>query len=180
MPFDYKPTLIGKLIKLRPLVKGDFNDLYYAAKDPLIWQLHPQKDRYKKSVFNQYFHNALHSKGALVVIDLNTNTIIGSSRFHDFNALTSEVEIGWSFLRKAYWGGTYNKEMKQLMLQHAFESTNKVIFSIGTLNLRSQKAIEKIGGELLKTKHPKAINNNIIYQITKTNYEKNYLKLNRA
>ncbi len=60
--------------------------------------------------------------------------------------LKCAVEIGWSFLSRKYWGGVYNKSIKKLLIDYAFESLEDVIFYIGKENIRSQKAVEKIGG----------------------------------
>ena len=146
MPFDLQPTLTGELIELRPLRRDDFEALYGAASDPLIWKQHPDPDRYTRHVFQRYFDGAIHSGGAFAVIDRRTGRIIGSSRFHDCNEDASEIEIGWTFLERAYWGGTYNREMKQLMLAHAFRFVRRVVFLVGPDNIRSQRAMEKIGG----------------------------------
>ncbi len=83
---------------------------------------------------------------ALVVIDNKDGQVIGSSRFNAYDEAKSEIEIGWTFLARSHWGGIYNREMKQLMLRHAFRFVNSVIFIIGATNFRSQRAMEKIGG----------------------------------
>jgi N-acetyltransferase len=121
MAFDLQPTLRGELIDLRPLRADDFDDLYAVASDPLIWEQHPARDRYKREVFSELFRESLASGGALVAVDRATGKIIGSSRYHAYSAETGEVEIGWSFLGRLYWGGNYNGEMKRLMLRHAFQ-----------------------------------------------------------
>ena len=145
MPFDYQPTLRGDLIDLRPLRAGDHDALYAVASDRLIWEQHPDQTRYDPEGFRVFFQQSLDSGGALVAIDGATGSIIGSSRFHGFDEAASEVEIGWTFLARKYWGGTYNRELKRLMLEHAFRFARQVIFVIGPKNLRSQRAVEKIG-----------------------------------
>jgi len=145
MPFDLQPVLKGELLELRPLRQEDFPELYAVASDPLIWEQHPNSDRFKEEVFREFFREALESGGALVALDCRDGRIIGSSRFHAYNEEKSEIEIGWTFLARAYWGGAYNGEMKQLMLRHAFRFVKSVIFLVGPQNLRSQKALEKIG-----------------------------------
>jgi len=144
--FDLQPTLRGKLLELRPLRPGDFNGLYAVASDPLIWEQHPANDRWKPEVFKKFFQDALDSGGALVAIDVKDGRVIGSSRFHGYDERGSEVEIGWTFLARSHWGGTYNREMKELMLGHAFGFVDRVVFLVGSQNLRSQRAVEKIGG----------------------------------
>jgi len=143
MSFDLQPILKGKLLELRPLRPEDFDDLYAVACDPFIWEQHPSNDRYKEEVFKEFFREAMESGGAFIVIDSKNGRVIGSSRFHGYNEEKSEIEIGWSFLARAHWGGVYNREMKELMLQHAFQFVDTVVFLVVPQNLRSQKAMEK-------------------------------------
>lgn len=145
MSFDLQPHLKGQLIELRPLALEDWGGLFVVASDPLIWEQHPESDRYKQEVFKVFFEGAMESGGAFVVIDTKTQQIIGSTRFHGYDPEKSEIEIGWTFLARKYWGGRYNREMKQLMLNHAFKYVDDVVFFIGENNIRSQKATEKIG-----------------------------------
>ncbi len=146
MSFELQPTLRGKLIELRPLRPDDYRALYAVASDPLIWEQHPASDRYKDEVFREFFRQALDSGGAFVAIDRKSGNVIGSSRFHNYDPANSEVEIGWTFLDRSHWGGVYNGEMKELMLRHAFRFVDRVVFLVGPQNLRSQRAVEKIGG----------------------------------
>jgi len=145
MSFDLQPNLKGELIELRPLRREDWNNLFAVASDPLIWEQHPESDRYKEQVFKVFFQGALDSGGAFVVIDTKTRQIIGSTRFYGYNPERSEIEIGWTFLARKYWGGRHNAEMKQLMLAHAFKFVENVVFFVGENNFRSQRATEKIG-----------------------------------
>jgi RimJ/RimL family protein N-acetyltransferase len=165
MPFDLQPTLKGDLLELRPLRADDFVTLFAVASDPLIWEQHPASDRYQEEVFRKFFRDALQSGGALVAIDKD-GRIIGSSRFHGYNAQKSEVEIGWTFLARSHWGGRYNGEMKRLMLQHAFQFVNSVVFLIGPNNLRSRRAVEKIGGVLVGSRPDATGRESVVYQIT--------------
>ncbi len=145
MSFDLQPRLKGEFIELRPLTPEDWDDLFTIASDPFIWEQHPESNRYKENVFKVFFKEALDSGGAFVVIDNKTQQIIGSTRFHGYDSEKSEIEIGWTFLARKYWGGRYNREMKQLMLAHAFNFVESVVFFVGENNTRSQKATEKIG-----------------------------------
>ena len=146
MSFDLQPHLKGELIELRPLMPDDWNDLFAVASDPLIWEQHPESDRYKEDVFKIFFREAMACGGAFVIIDRKNQKIIGSTRFHGYDPGKSEIEIGWTFLAQKYWGGRYNRELKQLMLDHAFKFVENVVFFVGENNIRSQKATEKIGG----------------------------------
>ena len=163
LSFDLQPTLQGELLSLRPLRPEDFQDLYAVASDPLIWEQHPIRDRYKEEVFKGFFREALDSGGALIAADSKDGRIIGSSRFHGYDQEKSEIEIGWTFLARSHWGGAYNGEMKQLMLRHAFQFVRSVIFLIGPRNLRSQKAVEKIGAVRVGLRPER---DSVVYQIT--------------
>ena len=166
MPFDLQPTLKGELLTLRPLRPEDFHDLYAVAADPLIWEQHPNRDRHREEVFRQFFHEALESGGALIVIDSDDDQVIGSSRFHGYDPEKSEIEIGWTFLARSRWGGLYNGEMKQLMLRHAFRFVKKVVFLVGPQNLRSQRALEKIGAVRAGSRLDASGRDSLVYQIT--------------
>jgi len=145
MTFDLQPHLIGRLVALRPLRAEDYDDLYAVAADPLIWAQHPEHNRHEDSVFRTFVERALASRGALVAIDRSNDRIIGSSRYHDHDEANRQVEIGWTFLARSHWGGTYNQEMKHLMLRHAFRFVDRVLFVIGPKNIRSTRAIARIG-----------------------------------
>lgn len=145
---DRQPTLIHPQLHLRPLRRDDWGALYAVAADPLLWALHPASDRWQEPVFREFFEQALASGGALVAIDPARGGIIGSSRFDLGRAGPDEMEIGWTFLARRYWGLGMNAVMKQLMLTHAFRFAARVIFVVGERNLRSRRAMEKIGGRL--------------------------------
>jgi N-acetyltransferase len=166
--FELQPHLVGELIEVRPLRPDDWDSLFRVASDPLIWEQHPANDRYREEVFKEFFSEALESRGALVVIDRTTQKIIGSSRYSGFDAGRGEIEIGWTFLARSHWGGNYNGELKRLMLDHAFKFVESVVFVIGPTNIRSQKAVEKIGGVLIerrqKTIHGESVEQ-VVYQI---------------
>ena len=146
---NLQPTLTGELLELRPLQRDDFDALYSSAADPLIWEQHPEPDRYKREVFQGFFERALESKGAFAIIERKTGRIIGSSRFYGYDAERREVFVGYTFLERAFWGGHYNRELKQLMLDHAFGFVDRVLFHVGENNLRSQKALQKLGATVL-------------------------------
>ncbi len=167
MPFDRQPTLKGERLELRPLREDDFPALYAVASDPLIWEVHPSSDRYKPDVFQEFFREAMDSGGALIVLDSRDGSVIGSSRFHGYDEATSEVEIGWTFLARSHWGGVYNREMKQLMLAHAFQFVSRVVFLVGPENWRSQRAMEKIGGVRLPMRRNWKGRESVVYQITR-------------
>lgn len=166
MPFDLQPTLSGDLLVLRPLRADDFDALYAVASDPLIWAQHPEPDRHQKERFHVFFNEAIESGGALIATDARDGRVIGASRFHGYEPDRNEVEIGWSFLDRAYWGGRYNGEMKRLMLDHAFRFVERVVFLVGHENRRSQRALEKIGAVHAGTRIDSKGRDRVVYQIT--------------
>lgn len=145
-PFDLQPRLAGGLLELRPLREEDFDALFAVASDPLIWEQHPNSDRYQRDVFEGFFRDAMASGGAFLILDRADGKVIGSTRYFGLDPEKSEIEVGWSFLARSHWGGKYNAEMKRLLLDHAFRFVESVIFIVGPNNIRSQKAMEKIGG----------------------------------
>jgi N-acetyltransferase len=164
MSFDPQPVLKGALLELRPLRAEDFDRLYAVAADPLIWEQHPAKDRHREDVFRDFFAGQLASGGALVVIDARTGEVVGSSRFHGYDDKRGEVEIGWTFLARSHWGGTYNRELKDLMLCHAFRFVQNVVFLVDPENIRSRRAMEKIGAVPIGSR-PDGDRMSIAYQI---------------
>jgi RimJ/RimL family protein N-acetyltransferase len=144
-PFSPLPTLLGERLSLRQLQGGDFEALYAAASDPLIWAQHPEPTRYQRDVFQRFFDAALAGGSTYVVIDKGNGQIIGSSRYYDWSPEKREIAIGFTFLARSHWGGSANSELKRLMLELAFQHARVVWFHVGKNNLRSRKALEKIG-----------------------------------
>lgn len=146
--FDFQPTLVGPRVTVRPIEPADWDGMFAAARDPGIWELHPAPDRYQEGPFREYFDDAIACGMAFTFVDHSREIIIGSSRFNDYDPAAGEIEIGWTFLSRDYWGGSYNAEIKKLMLDHAFQFVDTVLFWVGEANLRSRGAMEKIGGVL--------------------------------
>ncbi len=172
---DIQPThLENDLIQLVPLAPGDFEALYKVASDPLIWEQHPNKDRYKKEVFETFFKGAIESKGAFLVVDKKTHEPIGSSRFYEYDQHNKSMAIGYTFLARDYWGNGYNRALKTLMLNYAFTFVDHVILHIGAHNIRSQKATEKLGAvkidQVEMEYYGEAKKLNFVYCIHKANW----------
>ncbi len=102
MSFDLQPILNGQLLELRPLRPEDFDDLYAVASDPLIWEQHPSKDRYKKEVFEEFFREALESGGAPIAIDSRHGQVIGYVLNHGTKGtrILSGRDAGAQFLKQ--------------------------------------------------------------------------------
>jgi RimJ/RimL family protein N-acetyltransferase len=175
MNFNIQPTLQNELVKIQPLQENDFERLYKVASDPQIWEQHPNKERYKRDVFKNFFKGAIESKGAFLIINAKTNQPIGSTRFYDLNLDKSEILIGYTFLAKDHWGSIFNPAVKNLLMNYAFEYLDNVIFHIGADNIRSQKAIAKLGAqkidevEVAYYGEPEKLN--FIYQINKKDWK---------
>jgi len=145
--FDLEPVLSGPTLRIRPIRPDEFEALYAVASDPLLWAQHPAKNRSERAVFEGWFKSAL-EQHALVVQELSSERVIGSSRYYHWDAAAREVAIGFTFITRDQWGGSANAELKGLMLAHAFKWADVVWFHVDPDNTRSQKAMEKIGGTL--------------------------------
>ena len=173
---DLQPKqLENELIRLVPIKADDFNSLFSIASDPLIWEQHPNKNRYQKEVFEAFFQAAIESKSAFVILDTETGNIIGSSRYYDFEEENSIIAIGFTFLDRKCWGSNYNKMLKYLMIDYAFSCVKTVIFHVGDCNVRSQKAVEKLGA--IKFDEEERIFSgekilNFVYKISKSDWHK--------
>ena len=145
-PINWQPdNLEDGLVELVPLTANDFEVLFQAASDPLIWEQHPMNDRYKREVFQLFFDEAVSSMTAFLIRDKASKEIIGSTRYYDYKDENSSIAIGYTFLSRKYWGGRYNKAVKKLLLDYAFNFIDNVYFHIGPDNIRSQLATIKIG-----------------------------------
>ena len=145
---NLQPTLVGRTLTMRPMVPADWQPLFAVAADPEIWAAHPAHDRWQEPVFRQFFEDGLASRGSMVAVDNASGAIIGHSRYDLSRVEPGEIEIGWSFLARDRWGGAANREAKRLLIAHALESFDRVLFMVGETNIRSRRAMEKIGGIL--------------------------------
>lgn len=147
MKFNIQPILENEQVILYPLQEEDFEGLYAVASDPEIWEQHPNRDRWKKDVFRNFFDGAMQSKGAFKIVDKQTGEIAGSTRMYDYNEAENSILIGYTFYGTKYWGRGINKAVKKMMLDYLFQFVSKVYFHIGAGNIRSQIAIGRIGAE---------------------------------
>lgn len=171
---NIQPILENENFKLIPLQENDFEKLYRVASDPKVWEQHPNKDRYKRDVFENFFQGAMKSKGAFLILDKISNEVLGSTRFYDFNEKENNILIGYTFYGTNSWGKNVNPQVKKLMLDYIFQFVESVIFHVGKDNIRSKRAIQRLGaiqigeeeiayfGELSKT--------NVIFEIKKENW----------
>lgn len=170
MSFPIPAILENENLKLLPLQQDDFERLYKVASDPEMWAQHPNPDRYKKEVFENFFKGAIESKGAFVVLNKENSELLGCTRFYDFDAENRTVLIGYTFYGRDSWGKNINPAVKKLMLDYAFQYVDKVIFHVGKENIRSQIAMERLGaiktGEEEIAYFGEAPKTNVIYTIS--------------
>ncbi len=174
--FHLQPSIQNELVRIQPLQSTDFETLYAIASDPLLWEQHPNKDRYKRPVFEVFFEGAIASGGAFLVIDNKQHIPIGSSRFYDMDMNNKSITIGYTFIARDHWGGPFNKALKTLMIDYAFSQFDTVHFHIGAQNIRSQKSIERLGAKKIKelevAYYGEPIKLNFVYEIEKAQWKK--------
>jgi len=169
---DLQPTLMGTHITLRPLTAQDFDELFALASDPLVWAQHPDPGRGTREGFPPFFDGALTSGGCLVAIDAAQGSIIGWSRYTHY-APGERITIGYTFLARSHWGGAANAEMKRLMLRHAFADVKEVLFKIAERNVRSRRAVEKLGAKLTEAEEaPRWGQMHVTYRLTPQLWER--------
>ncbi len=171
---NWQPTdLENEWVQLIPLQPSDFERLYAVASDPLIWEQHPNPNRYQRDAFQNYFQGAIESKGAFLIQD-RSGQVIGCTRFCEYEPDKRQVKIGYTFFARACWGKPYNRSAKRLMLAYAFRFVDTVLFHVGACNVRSQKAMEKIGAEKIGEEtiayYGESLKLNVVFRITRANF----------
>lgn len=143
--------LVGKHTKVIPMTKEHTEDLYLAGKDQRIWSYMPMTV-YSSVDMAELVDTALEDKHSgkafpFVILNRDNNQIIGSTRFLDISIRNKKLEIGWTWLSPTVWRTTINTEVKYLLLNHCFETLGTIRVQLKTdeRNVRSQKAIERIG-----------------------------------
>ncbi|WP_443936614.1 GNAT family N-acetyltransferase [Pedobacter sp. MW01-1-1] len=177
MNFNLQPSLENNLIKIVPLQEHDFEALFEVANDPLLWEQHPNKNRYQRPVFENFFKGAIESKGAFIVYDKKSDAVVGSSRFYEVSETESSIAVGYTFIGRSFWGKGHNAALKKLMFDYAFQFVNTIHLHIGATNFRSQKATEKLGAKKIAEQEiayfgePAKLN--FIYEVSKANWLQN-------
>lgn len=174
MDFSIQNILENENFKLVPLKEDDFERLFAVASDPKVWEQHPNKDRYKREIFENFFQGAIQSKGAFLILDKTSNEVLGSTRFYDFDEENNSILIGYTFYGTKSWGKNINPQVKKLMLDYIFQFAETVIFHVGKENIRSQKAMEKLGAKKIGEEEiayfGEAPKTNVIFEIKKENW----------
>ena len=146
---NFKSNFENDSISLLQIKKESFEELYLVASNPVIWEQHPESDRWKKEKFSIFFENGIQNKfGFLLIFDKCKKEIIGSTRFYSYDEEEQAIRIGFTFIAQKYWGTSINLQVKKMMLDYTFKFLDKVYFDIGINNVRSRKAVEKLGARL--------------------------------
>ncbi|PTS94495.1 N-acetyltransferase [Pedobacter sp. HMWF019] len=174
MNFSLQQPLENESVKLVPLKNNDFDALYQVASDKDIWMQHPNKDRWKKEVFQLFFEGAIQSKGAFKIIDKSSNEIVGCTRFYDYQESDKSILIGYTFYATKHWGTGLNPSVKKLMMDYIFQFVNRILLHVGAGNLRSQIAVGRLGATKIAEEsvayYGEASKLNFIYEIKKEDY----------
>ena len=146
---NFKVEFSSSLISLIQTKISHFDELYLIASNPIIWEQHPDSDRWKKEKFKDFFEIAIKNElGCFSIFDENYKKFFGSTRFYSYDEDDKAVRIGYTFIAPEYWGTATNKHIKKMMLDYVFKYLDKVYFDIGEQNFRSRKATEKLGAKL--------------------------------
>ncbi|MBK1896005.1 GNAT family N-acetyltransferase [Chryseobacterium paridis] len=176
MNFSIQSILEDNEFQLIPLIQGDFESIYEVASDPRVWEQHPNKDRYKREVFENFFKGAIESEGAFKIIDKASGDVLGSSRYYNFDEKENSIFIGYTFYGTKCWGKGINPRVKKLMLDYIFQYVDKVHFHVGKENIRSQVAMERLGGDKIGEEEvayfAEPTRTNFVYEIKKENWLK--------
>ena len=171
MEFSIQPTLESQNVILQPLQESDFERLYEVASDPLVWEQHPNKNRFEREAFKNYFEGAMISEGAFLIIDKESGEVAGSTRFYAYDEDENSIFIGYTFYGRKFWGSKLNPQVKKLMLDYIFQYVDLVKFHVGAENWRSRTAMERLGaeykGEISVAYHGEPNRENVEYWIRK-------------
>jgi RimJ/RimL family protein N-acetyltransferase len=147
-------TLEGKRAKLIPLEESHIEELYEAGMDNGIWTYYTFRkigslDEFRNFIFSPVAPAENSDYLGFTIINKETGKIAGSTCFLDISHKNSSMEIGRTWLSPVLWGTGFNEECKYLLLKHCFEDLKavRVFFKTDETNIRSRKALEKIGAK---------------------------------
>lgn len=151
MKFHTNLTLENQKVILLPLQAAHVKELAGLLSDPRVWELTWRRNNTEQAI-ELALESALVSREAgtelpFAIIDRTSGRVAGTTRLGDLDANNRNVEIGWTWMAPAFWGQGINQACKLLLLQYSFEELGviRVQFSASGSNLRSQRALEKIG-----------------------------------
>ncbi|WP_437917675.1 GNAT family N-acetyltransferase [Sphingobacterium sp. LRF_L2] len=171
---DFLP-LANNIVHLQPLQRSDFDRLYAVASEKEIWAQHPDFNRYLPAGFQIYFDKLMETDMPYLIFSKEDGKIMGATSYYQYDAEKRAVSIGFTFLATAYWGGKFNRIIKSLLLDHAFQFVDKVVFHVREGNLRSQHALIKLGA-LKSSEYPAPADPTTVqyeFVLTKEQWENN-------
>lgn len=144
-------TLTGEHIRLEPMRSSHARALSEAGRDQAIWTWMPARPLTPEAM-DRWLEKAMHAESQgreypFVVVRLEDNRVIGSTRYLEVQEDDRTVEIGWTWYSPETWGGVVNPEAKYLLMRHAFDDWRAIRVALKTdiKNLHSQAAIKKLG-----------------------------------
>jgi N-acetyltransferase len=151
MEIDYK-LLKGEVVALEPALEEHRGVFRQLAHNDTIWEFTktlitgPGYD----AMFDAYYNTAMSAPAqhSFLIRELASGEVIGMTRFYEISMTDKRLSIGHTWYIPRVWGQAHNKECKLMLLRYVFEhlSFNRVAFYVAHQNVRSQKAMEKIGG----------------------------------
>lgn len=150
MYLDVRPVrLEGELVALEPLAQSHAQGLYNRGRDSTDWAFMPRGCFVDLADTRHWIDNALAAPDQLpfAIVERGKNRVAGSTRYLSIRREHRSLEIGWTWLGQEWQRTGVNTEAKWLLLQHAFERLGciRVEFKTDARNLRSQRALERIG-----------------------------------
>ena len=137
--FNFQPSSTGNLVRIRPLLERGYEELCKLSSDPLVWEQLPRCERYKEDVFEKFFEESISLNTTVAIIDIQSDQLVGSSRYARLNLDRNEVEIGWTFFTRQFWGKGHNVDSKRLMIENALNSVDSIFFVAAATNYRSRR-----------------------------------------
>lgn len=144
--------LMGARVQLVPMQAEHVGGLFEAGAYPQIWTYMSMRVDTREDM-QRLVDEALRGRESgiefpVTIMDRQSGRIVGSTRFLDISIPNRHVEIGWTWIAPRVWRTPVNTECKYLLLEHCFESVGLIRVQLKTdrRNLRSQQAIERIGG----------------------------------
>jgi RimJ/RimL family protein N-acetyltransferase len=144
--------LLGQRVKIVPMETKHTEELFAAGGSLDIWTYMPMVVQtfgdMERLVNDALKEREQGTQFPFVIFDKDASKLVGSTRFLDISATNRSLEIGWTWLSPSVWRTKVNTECKYLLFKHCFETlgTIRVQLKTDSRNLRSQKAIERIGG----------------------------------
>ena len=149
--FEQDIILEDELVRIEPLQEKHFELLLPVAMEQSLWLFTVAKIN-SKETFRKYFDTAMEEKRnkksyPFAYFNNQTQQYVGSTRFGNIEFAHKKAEIGWTWIHPSLQGTGFNKHCKFLLLSFGFETLglNRIELKTSLLNLKSQKAMLKIG-----------------------------------